>query len=67
MAVFQPNRPVTTSEPRVVVDAGLPPGRHRFRLVVVDDSGLSSAPDEAVVTIGRSTIPIPIPPPGPDR
>lgn len=65
MAVFEPDRPVTTAEPRVVVDAGLPPGRHRFRLVVVNDRGIPSEPDEAVVTVVRTTTPPPPPIPAP--
>lgn len=50
---FAPNRPITTHEPVVVVDAGLPPGSHRFSLVVVDSEGRASAPDEVVVTVRR--------------
>ena len=50
---FLPNRPAETREPVVVVDAGLPPGRHRFSLVVVDSQGRASAPDEVVVTVLR--------------
>lgn len=46
-----PNQPVVTREPKLVVDAGLPGGRYRFRLVVVDDRGRPSKPAEAVVTI----------------
>lgn len=54
MARFVLGRPLTTEVPTVVVDAGLlPVGVHRFRLVVVDDSGQSSAPDEVVVAVNR--------------
>jgi hypothetical protein len=41
----------------VTVDAGLRPGRHRFRLVVVDDSGNRSSPDELVVTVTLPLVP----------
>lgn len=51
MVVFQPNRPITTTEPVVRVDGGLPPGRYRFQLVVVDDDGTSSLPSERIITI----------------
>jgi len=37
--------------PDIVVDAGLPVGRHRFRLRVVTVSGLSSQPTEVEVSI----------------
>jgi len=51
MARFNPNTPIATDTPVITVDAGLSPGRYTFRLVVVDDEGNQSAPDEAVVTI----------------
>jgi len=53
--VFTPNQPVVTRESSVVVENRLEPGRHRFRLVVVDDDGNESAPDEVVVVVlGRT-------------
>jgi hypothetical protein len=54
MAEFVPGTPVVTREPVVTVDAGLRPGRHVFRLVVVDDNGQQSAPDERIVTVNRT-------------
>jgi hypothetical protein len=49
MAKFTVNVPVETSDPKVIVDVDpqspLPPGRHRFSLVVVDDSGNESEAD----------------------
>ncbi len=55
MAKFTVNVPVETNTPNVVVDADpqatLPPGRHRFSLVVVDDSGNESAPDTVDVIV----------------
>lgn len=57
MASFVIGRPVTTAEPRIVVDAGLKPGFHRFQLVVVDDGGQASKPDEALVEVALRLIP----------
>jgi hypothetical protein len=51
MAEFVPDRELTTREPRIDVDPGLKPGKYLFRLVVVNDRGEESAPDERVVTI----------------
>ena len=49
MAEFQPGVRVETPEPSVEVTLTparpLPPGRHTFSLVVVDDSGNKSMPD----------------------
>ena len=53
MARFVVGTPQITREPTITVDAGLPVGRHRFRLEVVDASGLRSAPDQAVVEVQR--------------
>ena len=48
---FTPNKPVETNEAKIVVDPGLPAGRHRFQLVVVNRRGQRSRPTEVVVTI----------------
>jgi len=48
---FEPNVPFETTDPRVVVDAGLRPGSYRFRLVVVNDRGRASAPVEVTVSV----------------
>jgi hypothetical protein len=53
MARFVVGTPQVTREPTITVDAGLPVGRHRFRLEVVDASGLRSAPDQIVVEVQR--------------
>lgn len=53
MTTFVVGKPVSTATPEVVVDAGLPIGTHRFRLVVVDGSGNASRPAEVVVQVGR--------------
>lgn len=55
MARFVINQTQVTREPRVVVDAGLRPGLHRFRLVVSDDAGNASRPDEVVVQVSALT------------
>lgn len=52
MPRFEPNRPQETTETSVVVES-LPLGVHRFQLVVVDQSGNQSDPDELVVTVRR--------------
>lgn len=55
MAEFQINEPIRTQEPtiEVTITTGnlLPPGRHQFQLVVVDDSGNESEPDQVVVMV----------------
>lgn len=51
MAEFRLNRPVTTRDPRVTVDAGLPAGRHTFELVVRDAAGNRSVPARVVVVV----------------
>ncbi|MCX7111117.1 MAG: hypothetical protein NTX45_13520 [Proteobacteria bacterium] len=55
MATFIINQDVTTDTPTVEVTIDpnnpLPPGRHRFRLIVVDDAGNTSAGDEVSVII----------------
>jgi hypothetical protein len=48
---LEPNRPFVAPQPVLSVDAGLPPGRYRFRLEVVGTSGLRSAPAEVVVAV----------------
>ena len=58
MARFVVNEPVITSQPEVVVDAGLPAGRHLFQLIVEDSSGNQSEPDVVQVRITQTTPPI---------
>lgn len=53
MAALSIGKPIRTRRPRVEVDAGLKPGRHRFRLVVTLADGRRSAPAELVMTIGK--------------
>lgn len=65
MAQFVVGQPITTEVPRIAVDAGLRPGAHRFRLVVVDSAGASSRPDEVVVQVVDAVQPTPQPTPQP--
>ena len=55
MAEFRPGQPVETTTPDVEVtvtaNAPLPVGRHRFQLVVEDDSGNLSEPSTAEVIV----------------
>lgn len=55
MAVFKVDTPISTSESTVEVtvteENPLAVGRHRFQLVVVDDSGNQSEPDEVEVRV----------------
>jgi hypothetical protein len=60
---FVPNVPVELRAPSVVVDAGLPPGPHRFQLVVVNSRGNQSKPLEVIVTVERRPLPQPFPSP----
>lgn len=61
MAEFIPNVDVETDEPAVEVtitaERPLSLGRHRFRLIVVDDSGNKSFPDEVDVIVADSEAP----------
>jgi hypothetical protein len=55
MAILRPGEAVHGTEPSIEVtvsqEAPLPVGRHRFQLVVVDDSGNESAPSVAEVIV----------------
>lgn len=59
MPIFNQNVPLETRTPQIefTIDPQNPltPGRHVFRLVVEDDAGNQSAPNEAVVIV-RDTI-----------
>jgi len=52
MARFDINTPIATREPTVPVDAGLPAGRHLFRLEVIDRLGRRSrTPSHVIVEV----------------
>jgi hypothetical protein len=61
MAEFIVNQPVETETPTVEVtltpNNPLRLGRHRFRLIVVDDSGNRSQPDEVEVIVADQEAP----------
>jgi hypothetical protein len=61
MAEFVINADVVTEEPKVEVtvspDRPMALGRQRFRLIVVDDAGNKSAPDEVVVIVADQDAP----------
>jgi hypothetical protein len=55
MPRFEPNVPIQTQEPVILVEVAegqaLLPGRHTFRLVVVDNDGLESDPDQVDIIV----------------
>jgi hypothetical protein len=51
MTAFAIGTPVITREVTITVDAGLPIGRHRFRLEVIDAADRRSAADEEIVEV----------------
>lgn len=61
MAKFTPNVPVVSNTPLVKVDIDLanplPPGRHHFSLVVVDDAGNQSQADTIEVIVRDDSAP----------
>ena len=61
MAEFIISKDIETEKPviEVTVDPAnpLPVGRHRFRLVVVDDAGNQSKPDEVTVIVADQEAP----------
>lgn len=61
MAEFVPGTDISTDTPAIEVtvnpDKPMPLGRQTFRLVVVDDSGNLSKPDEVIVIIADQDAP----------
>lgn len=51
MSKLRQGEPKTTASPHFTIDPGLPPGRHRFQLVVIDASGNRSRADTVTVRI----------------
>lgn len=58
MVDFVRQRTAKTPDPQVIVDAGLPTGKHRFQLVVVDAQGNQSKPAEVTVTVTQIVGPV---------
>ena len=58
MVQFVTAQPQRSREPQVVVENPLKPGRYRFSLVVVDDSGNESVPTELAVSVVEETRPV---------
>lgn len=52
MPTFKAGQTIATQAPTIVVDPGLPPGRHRFQLEVFDAAGNRSKPATTVVEVG---------------
>jgi hypothetical protein len=68
MPRFAVGQRIETREPTIEVDPGMEPGRHRFQLEVIGESGGRSAPVVVIVEIRRATInPIAAPPESADR
>ncbi len=56
MADFNRRRRFTTRRPRIAVAGTLPVGRHRFELVVEDESGNRSRPAQIEVIVVRNRL-----------
>ena len=48
---LDPGETFRSSDPTISIDGGMPPGRHRFRLEVIDDKGKTSRAAEVVVVV----------------
>lgn len=61
MATFVINQEIKTDAPTIEVtvarDAPLALGRHTFRLIVVDDAGNTSVPDDVIVIVADTENP----------
>ncbi len=61
MAEFTPGVDVSTDKPTIEVTVGpnnpLPIGRQTFRLVVIDDAGNASQPDQVVIIVADQEAP----------
>ncbi|MBE9063956.1 hypothetical protein [cf. Phormidesmis sp. LEGE 11477] len=53
MVKLVPGKPIQTKTAQIVVDPGIPPGRYRLTLVVIDDSGSESRPAVRTIEISR--------------
>jgi hypothetical protein len=57
MPTFKSGQTIETRAQTIVVDPGLPPGRHRFQLEVFDAAGNRSKPATAVIEIRPAPAP----------
>jgi hypothetical protein len=57
--MLSPGTPVTLEQPQLLVENKLPPGRYRFQLVVLDDSGNESDPADLIVSVQEIIVPPP--------
>ena len=56
MPVLAINQPLSTTEPLLVVENKLEPGKYRFRLVVLDEAKNESVPADIVITVNPKVI-----------
>jgi hypothetical protein len=64
MVTLAPGKTLRATQPTLVVDNAFDPGRHLFRLTVVDDSGNESAPFDLIVSVEKPAPPPPKTPVG---
>jgi hypothetical protein len=62
VATLKPGQTIVTDQPDLAVDAGLPVGTYRFRLVVEDESRNRSDPAEVDVVVFQRTVTVLDPP-----
>jgi len=56
MVTLSPGKTFSTDQPRLLIENALDPGRHLFRLTVVDDSGNESLPVDLVVSVAKDVV-----------
>ncbi|MDB5706047.1 MAG: hypothetical protein JWN66_3163 [Sphingomonas bacterium] len=56
MVTMAPGKLLRTADPTLVVENQFDPGRHVFRLTVIDDGGNESAPVDLVVSVVKPTV-----------
>jgi hypothetical protein len=56
MVTMAPGKTVRTADPTLVVENAFDPGRHIFRLTVVDDGGNESGAVDLVVSVTKPTV-----------
>jgi hypothetical protein len=60
VATLKPGQSLVSDLPELVVDAGLPVGTYRFRLVVEDETRNQSEPVEVDVVVFQPTVAAPL-------